>query len=464
MGAPHIVIGGGLSGLAAAIRLARFGEPVVIIEQHNRLGGLNSYYTRNGRLYETGLHAISNFAPRKQRHAPLNKLLKQLQLSRDDLSICEQLRSEIRFPGTEPLLFSNDFSLLRDTIDDVFPHALAGFDRLVQRLDHHDPFAPAPFTATREILSSFLNDQQLIEMLLCPLLFYGSSWQDDIDFNQFTILFRAIYQNGLFRPAGTIKDLLDLLTETLIERGATIITGTGVEHLRVVDDRVESVILENGEELDCNIVISTIGSDETRRLAGKNIDKTDIVRLSFFESIFTVDSTGKTAVSKDATCIFFCRQNRLQYRKPNTPVDLKSGVISLPDNFSGREAGTMRDVRITHLANYQQWFDARAASASSYDDLKAAYARKSARVAEAYVGSFFEAITYQDSFTPLTVQRYTGKIEGAVYGSPNKHTDGACGFANMFLAGTDQGYLGIIGAMLSGVLMVNRHILPKLAK
>ena len=53
-------------------------------------------------------------------------------------------------------------------------------------------------------------------------------------------------RTGFFRPAGTIKDLLDLLTETLIERGATIITGTGVEHLRVVDDRVESVILENG--------------------------------------------------------------------------------------------------------------------------------------------------------------------------------------------------------------------------
>ncbi len=46
-----------------------------------------------------------------------------------------------------------------------------------------------------------------------------------------------------------------------------------------------------------------------------------------------------------------------------------------------------------------------------------------------------------------------------VYGSPVKIADGTTPWPNLFIAGTDQGYLGIVGAMLSGVSIVNRHIL-----
>ena len=50
-------------------------------------------------------------------------------------------------------------------------------------------------------------------------------------------------------------------------------------------------------------------------------------------------------------------------------------------------------------------------------------------------------------------------LDGAVYGSPVKTRDGTTAFDNLFLAGTDQGFLGITGAMLSGISMANRHIL-----
>jgi len=74
---PLLIIGGGLSGLAAGIRFARFGQKVLILEKHSKIGGLNSYYHRKGKLLETGLHAVSNFAPPEDKHAPLNRLLRQ---------------------------------------------------------------------------------------------------------------------------------------------------------------------------------------------------------------------------------------------------------------------------------------------------------------------------------------------------------------------------------------------------
>jgi phytoene dehydrogenase-like protein len=81
---------------------------------------------------------------------------------------------------------------------------------------------------------------------------------------------------------------------------------------------------------------------------------------------------------------------------------------------------------------------------------------------ENIIGSFSANIVYKDTFTPVTIERYTSKIGGAIYGSPIKIKDGNIGFSNLFLAGTDQGFLGIVGSMLSGVSIVNQHILPKL--
>ena len=51
-----IIIGAGMSGLAAGIRLAQFDRRVCIVERHYNFGGLNSFYTLNGRRFDVGLH------------------------------------------------------------------------------------------------------------------------------------------------------------------------------------------------------------------------------------------------------------------------------------------------------------------------------------------------------------------------------------------------------------------------
>ena len=69
------------------------------------------------------------------------------------------------------------------------------------------------------------------------------------------------------------------------------------------------------------------------------------------------------------------------------------------------------------------------------------------------------AMRATDMFTPRTITKYTGHFGGAIYGSPVKHRQGRTALSNVYLCGTDQGFLGIIGAMLSGISMANYHIL-----
>ena len=127
MHAKFLVIGAGLSGLAAAIRLARFNDDVLLVEKHSRVGGLNSYYYRNNRLFETGLHAITNFAPKSFKKAPLNRLLRQLKIRREEIGLHQQMKSEVYFSPDQTLVFSNDFEELRNEVDTKYQAVSNGF-------------------------------------------------------------------------------------------------------------------------------------------------------------------------------------------------------------------------------------------------------------------------------------------------------------------------------------------------
>ncbi len=94
-----IIIGAGMSGLAAGIRLAHFGKRVCILERHSAIGGLNSFYRQRGRTYDVGLHALTNYAPKGTRSGPLARLLRQLRIAWEEWALAPQLGSAIVFPA-----------------------------------------------------------------------------------------------------------------------------------------------------------------------------------------------------------------------------------------------------------------------------------------------------------------------------------------------------------------------------
>lgn len=461
MKVPCVVIGGGLSGLAAAIRLARFAPDILLLEQHTRLGGLNSYYYRNNTLLETGLHAITNYAEPGDRHAPLNRLLRQLKIRRKALAFHQQKISEICFRDRQSLIFSNDFSLLTEDIIAKFPGSAAGFSRLCAFLDEFDPFTAAPFRSAKAFLHEILQDSLLAEMLLCPLMYYGSSVENDMDLSQFAIMFQAIYREGFFRPGGTIKDFLGTLSSHLQSLGGTIRLGEKVSQILYKNRTAYGVRLQSGEVIESDHILSTIGHQETRALLKLDRPATEANRLGFVESIFQLPATCAASLPADRTVIFYSENMPFSYQQPAGFADYDSGVICMPHNFEDLSPNDTLEIRSTHLASYGRWRDART-SMQTYNEAKSALRRNSLAAIEKYVGKFKDNIVYEDTFTPITIERYTAKRHGAIYGSPVKIKDGDIGFNNLFLAGTDQGFLGIVGSMLSGVSIVNQHILPKI--
>ncbi|MFW2366417.1 MAG: phytoene desaturase family protein [Desulforhopalus sp.] len=463
MRVPLLVIGGGLSGIAAAIRAARFTPDVLLLEKHTRLGGLNSYFYRNKLLYETGLHAITNYAEPKDKRAPLNRLLRQLKIKRSQLSFCQQYQSEILFHNCETLTFSNDYQLLESQITSKFPKSADKWRELLLFLEEFNPFSIVPFRSAKRFLLDRLNDPLLVEMILCPLMYYGSSCEDDMDLNQFAIMFQAIYLEGMFRPQGSIKDFLDLLIAHLRSLGGHIRKNAGVKKIHNSRDCVTAVELESGEVIECDNVVSTIGHLETLNLLDTNQQPQDksAHRLGFIENIFQLPDSSTPRLPTDKTIIFYNKGECFAYRQPETFADFASGVNCFPGNFQDFIKPPHREIRSTHLANYGLWRDIEK-QREAYEKEKSRVSGQSLQCLEEVVGEFGSSVTYSNCFTPVTIKRYTSKIDGAIYGSPVKIKDGDIGFSNLYLAGTDQGFLGIIGSMLSGVSIVNQHILNRL--
>lgn len=448
--------------MAAAIRIARFSPEVILLEKHSRLGGLNSYFYRNKILYETGLHAITNYAEPGDKKAPLNRLLRQLKLRRKDISLCQQLQSKIVFKDVESLLFSNDFNLFESEVTTKFPKSADNFKKLLTFLLDYDPFTPSPFRSAKNLLHEFLGDRLLVDMILCPLMYYGSSHENDMDLNQFAILFRAVFWEGMCRPEGTIKDFIDLLVGQLENFGGKIRKNCAVD--KIIPGTDSSVVqLESGERIECDFILSTIGHTETLNLVDKQRDSRaeQVVRLGFTETIFQLEDPSTLDLPRDTTILFYNDRNTFSFKQPDDYADYSSGVICFPRNFQGLAPRSGMEIRSTHLANYSKWKEI-SADKNTYRLQKEITSSHSLQKIEKLVGNFKSSVTFKDTFTPITIERYSSKIHGAIYGSPIKVKDGFLGYDNIFLAGTDQGFLGIIGSMLSGITIANRHILPKL--
>jgi all-trans-retinol 13,14-reductase len=451
-----IIIGAGLSGLAAGIRAARFGRKVLILEQHWQPGGLNSYYYRHGHVLETGLHAMTNFAAPERKHAPLNRLLRQLKLSRRNFVTRQQIGSEIVFPE-HTLRFSNDLNMLIEEISSAFPYSTDDFLRLVDTIEGHDPFTGGPRRSARQFVAGILRNRQLEDMLLLPLMVYGNSEEHDMDLDQFVIMFQAIFLEGFFRPADTIRELLTMLVDQFSRFEGEIRYRTKVRKMEGDGRRFSGVVLESGEEITCNNLLSTAGIPETARLAGWELNIADYSgRMSFTETINLIPLKGKNNMKNDRTIIFYNNRSAFDYCRPKEAIDPYWGVICFPDNFEGLGEADPFQLRITNAANYDAW---RVSTEEEYQRLKLECRKQSGQQVAKIVGNYQEDVVYTDSFTPVTIERFTSKKWGAVYGSPVKFKDGRTPYDNLFIAGTDQGYLGIVGAMLSGATIVNQHLL-----
>jgi phytoene dehydrogenase-like protein len=465
------IIGAGMSGLAAGIRLAHFGKSVCIFERHNAVGGLNSFYSSGGRKFDVGLHAMTNFVRPGVKGTPLGKLLRQLRIERDEFALCEQQQSRIAFGphGETSLRFTNDFAVFEGEVAQHFPTQADGFRQLVAAVrTYNDVSLDTVPVSARTVVRQHITDPLLEDMLFCPLMYYGSATEHDMEFGQFVIMFKALFLEGFARPFEGVRVILRVLLEKYRAAGGERRMKCGVQKIVTHADRATALVLEGGDEITADHVISSIGAPETERLvaAGGGEPPSAPGPLSFVETISILDRQPAALGWGTDTIVFFNDSARFTYERSTGQVDPRSGVICIPNNFDyGADRVLPEGIfRVTCLANYEQWAHLPEETYRADKTRWFAAVQRSARrflPPLASDGALAAATVTTDMFTPRTITKFTGHLGGAIYGAAVKHRQGRTALGNVYLCGTDQGFLGIVGAMLSGISMANYHILQR---
>ncbi len=459
-----VIIGAGMAGLAVGIRLALAGKNCIILERHNASGGLNSFYSQDGRKFDVGLHAMTNYVPKGTKGTPLAKLLRQLRIPYDALDLCPQFGSRVAFPGCE-LRFNNDFALLESEVARAFPGQIDGFRALAEEVRTLDAFNLGAIpTSARAAVQRHIKDPLLEDMLFCPVMYYGSAEEHDMDYGQFAIMFRSLFFEGFARPYEGVRTIIRLLQDKYRELGGIRKMKCGIQKIHTEGTRATALTLDDGATITADQILSTAGAVETARLCADQPADTgadNIGQLSFTETI-TVLERQPADFGWEDTILFFNTRERFHYgRCDDALVDPTSGVICFPNNYDYGDRQLAEGVlRITAMANHDRWC---ALGEADYLAQKAHWYGELQKVALGILPQprldLDAHRIANDMFTPRTVRKYTGHLNGAIYGAPRKIKDGRTHLENLYLAGTDQGFLGIVGAMLSGISMANLHVL-----
>ena len=241
----------------------------------------------------------------------------------------------------------------------------------------------------------------------------------------------------------------------------------GVAEITEREGKAAALTLDDGSEVTADHVISSAGYPETMKMCDpvRTIQaEMNTGSLSFVETISAFKQSPANWGWGDDTIIFFNDSEHFEYVRARKQVDTRSGVICLPNNFDFGDAQLPEGIfRVTCLANYDVWapLDEREYQADKqrwFLEIQHAARRFLPKVENAILT---ENLLATDMFTPRTVKKFTGHLNGAIYGAPRKIRDGRTHLSNLYLCGTDQGFLGIVGAMLSGISMANYHILKK---
>ncbi len=141
-------------------------------------------------------------------------------------------------------------------------------------------------------------------------------------------------------------------------------------------------------------------------------------------------------------------------RPPTSAAASSAGptISSTASRFSWTASADHR-----RLGNYDRWAGL---DESAYRRQKRRWYERMVASAVRFVPDFRGAVVETDMFTPVTIRRFTGhEKRGHLRRRRKNATTAPRTCENLFVCGNDQGLVGIIGTILSGISIANRYLL-----
>jgi phytoene desaturase len=270
------IIGAGIGGMSAAIRLAASGQRVTLLEQNPQVGGKMYEIAAYGYRWDTGPSVIT------MRHV-FDDLFAAAGRRFDDYVTLLPLEPLTRYFYPDGVVFdaSRDLSAMAQRIEELEPRDVEGYlAYLAYAARIHRVTGPAfiydqPPTL-RRILQTPLRDMPAVDPLrtmdgairhfvrsphLRQMLGRFGTYVGGNPFASpatLNVIAHVELTGGVWYPRGGVYSIARAFETLARELGVEIITNARVERIAVTNGRVTGVHLQNGDHLPADAVIANV--------------------------------------------------------------------------------------------------------------------------------------------------------------------------------------------------------------
>jgi all-trans-retinol 13,14-reductase len=471
-----LIIGGGLSGMTAAIIMAQKGFHTALVEKSRQTAPTVRGFKRQGLFFDTGFHYTGGL----NEGEPLDIFFHYLGLSQKitpypfdpegfDIFRCLEPEFEFSFPF--------GYERIRERLSERFPKnrkALEGYLEAVKKTFHSQPYIDLtqdmntpewPLIhqqSLREVLNKVTDDPLLQGVLSMHCLLHGVS-PEEVSFSNHAVVAGSYYEsaNGVI---GGGQGLAEAFEERLNELGVDVFCGSGVQEILLsAEQGVSGIRVGEGQILEGPCCISTVhprillelvpdsGFRPIYRKRLEGLEDTFSAVIVYAKSSLPLKTLAKAN-------LFLVPNPRILSDEGAGPVEENPLFITRArqDDDSVSEEGCVIICPAPHTGS-GSWKDlVPSLDPAAYRSFKTDMSRRIITHLENACPEFKDRITAVDCATPLTLQRFTNSPAGSLYGVKHKIAQvnplPVTKIKGLFLAGQSIAAPGLLGAVYSGFL------------
>ncbi|RME86172.1 MAG: NAD(P)/FAD-dependent oxidoreductase [Planctomycetota bacterium] len=481
-----IIVGSGVSGLTAAILLAKEGMKVLVLEQYKRPGGLMLDYYRKGTRFPTGVHCLGSLGKGEVLWAYLKYLrvldyIQPVPMDPKAFNVYSFPEKEYYLPYCKEAFqeyliqnFPKERECIKRFMEDLKTTVKSfGLYSLEERQKGYlDTSLLEPY---QEYLGRIGASPDLASVLTAMNPLFGIEPEDCPRYIYQIIL--DSFLNSAWRLDERKMTLHKAFRKILEEIGGEILCGKRVVEILTEKKKVLGVRLENGDSFSATRVIFT-GHPQNLLYLCKGKCFRPIFRQRLLESrntpgIFGIALQWKDSSSPMAKRDYFLYQSwntsRQYFQKPFSNGDFPHLIYCAGAPFPDKK-GIYPTVALCSLSQEETlWLKKlrKESGEKAYQEKKKEMGEKIFQKIQKRWPQAADKMQMVDVFTPLTIERYTLSPYGSAYGLKKGVSQfhqvalqGRTKIENLFLAGQSVILSGILGSIISSVYVCDSILGP----
>ena len=269
-----VVVGAGLAGLSAALRLAGAGRKVTVIERESVPGGRNGLLEKDGFSFDTGPSVLTMPSLIQDAFSCVGEDMKDWL----ELSPLKPLYRAFYHDGSQIDVHANTAEMEEEIRRTVSAEEALGYRRYVEFVtklykyemnDFIDRNIDSPFNLLTPNLArlialggfrrlspkvnQFLKDPRLQKVYSFQAMYAGVSPQQALAI--YAVIAYMDSVNGVFFPKGGMHAVPRALAAAAQKHGVTFKYNTTVTKLDIANGRAKAVITNTGERIECDVVV-----------------------------------------------------------------------------------------------------------------------------------------------------------------------------------------------------------------